>query len=82
MATKPNQLWSWDITKLKTYVKSQYLHLYVILDVFSRFVVGWLLADRESADLAQALIQQTCERQGIQPGPDLPRRQRPPSLPT
>ena len=68
MATKPNQLWSWDITKLKTYVKSQYLHLYVILDVYSRFVVGWLVADRESGDLAQTLIEQTCERQGIKPG--------------
>jgi putative transposase len=68
MATKPNQLWSWDITKLKTFVKSQYLHLYVILDVFSRFVVGWLVADRESGDLAQALIEQTCERQGIKAG--------------
>lgn len=68
MATKPNQLWSWDITKLKTFVKSQYLHLYVILDVYSRFVVGWTIADRESGDTAQALIEQTCERQGIKPG--------------
>ncbi len=68
MAKRPNQLWSWDITKLKTFVKSQYLHLYVILDVFSRYVVGWLVADRESGDLAQALIEQTCERQGIKAG--------------
>lgn len=68
MAKKPNQLWSWDITKLKTFVKSQYLHLYVILDVFSRYVVGWMVADRESGELAKALIDQTCARQGIRPG--------------
>ena len=68
VATKPNQLWSWDITKLKTFVKSQYLHLYVILDVFSRYVTGWLVAERESGDLAQRLIDQTCDRQGITPG--------------
>lgn len=68
MAKKPNQLWSWDITKLKTFVKSQYLHLYVILDVFSRYVVGWMVADRESGELAKALIGQTCARQGIRPG--------------
>ena len=68
MATKPNQLWSWDITKLKTFVKSQYLHLYVILDVFSRFVVGWMVAERESGELAKALIDETCERQAITPG--------------
>ena len=68
MATKPNQLWSWDITKLKTFVKSQYFHLYVILDVFSRYVVGWMVAERESGDLAKALIDETCERQGITAG--------------
>ena len=68
MATKPRQLWSWDITKLKTFVKSQYLHLYVILDVYSRYVVGWMVADRESGELAKALIDETCERQGITPG--------------
>src|SRR5439155_17743712 len=68
MATKPNQLWSWDITKLKTFVKSQYFHLYVILDVFSRYVVGWMVAEREAGELAKALIDETCDRQGIQPG--------------
>jgi len=68
MANKPNQLWSWDITKLKTFVKSQYLHLYVILDVYSRYVVGWMVADRESGELARALIDETCSRQGITPG--------------
>jgi putative transposase len=68
MATGPKQLWSWDITKLKTFVKSQYLHLYVILDVFSRYAVGWMVAERESGELAKALIEETCERQGITPG--------------
>ena len=68
MAKKPNQLWSWDITKLKTFVKSQYLHLYVILDVYSRYVVGWLVAERESGELAKVLIDETCQRQGITPG--------------
>ena len=68
MAQKPNQLWSWDITKLKTFVKSQYLHLYVILDVFSRYVVGWMVAECESGELAKALIDETCARQGITPG--------------
>ena len=68
MATGPKQLWSWDITKLKTFVKSQYLHLYVILDVFSRYVVGWMVAERELGELAKALIEETCERQGITPG--------------
>ena len=68
MARKPNQLWSWDITKLKTFLKSQYLHLYVILDVYSRYVVGWMVAEREDGELAKALIDETCQRQGIQPG--------------
>ena len=67
MATGPKQLWSWDI-KLKTFVKSQYLHLYVILDVFSRYAVGWMVAEREAGELAKALIDETCERQGITPG--------------
>jgi putative transposase len=68
MAEKPNQLWSWDITKLKTYVKSQYLHLYVLLDVYSRYAVGWMVADHESGELAKTLIDDTCEREGITPG--------------
>ncbi len=65
LATGPNQLWSWDITKLKGPGKWTYFFLYVILDVFSRYVVGWMAAGRESATLAQRLIEQTCERQGI-----------------
>ena len=65
LATGPNQLWSWDITKLKGPVKWTYFYLYVILDVFSRYVVGWMAALRESATLAQRLIAETCARQGI-----------------
>ena len=65
--TGPNQLWSWDITKLKGPAKGQHYYLYLILDVYSRFVVGWLLATAKSADLAETLITTTCQRQGIQP---------------
>ena len=68
LATAPNQLWSWDITKLKGPVKWSWYHLYVLLDVFSRYTVGWLVAERESAALAEALIATSCERQGIVPG--------------
>jgi len=67
LATKPNELWSWDITKLLGPAKWTYYYLYVILDVFSRFVVGWMIAERESASLAKELIAETCARQGIQP---------------
>jgi len=67
-ATRPNELWSWDITKLKGPAKWVYYYLYVILDVFSRYVVGWMVAERESATLAERLIEQTCEREGIAPG--------------
>lgn len=68
LATAPNQLWSWDITKLLGPTKWTYFYLYVILDVFSRYVVGWLVAERESAALAEKLIAETYERQGIRPG--------------
>lgn len=68
LATRPNQLWSWDITKLLGPAKWTYFYLYVVLDVFSRYVVGWLIADAESSALAGKLIAETCERQGIQPG--------------
>lgn len=67
-ATAPNQIWTWDITKLLGPKKWTYFYLYVILDLFSRYVVGWLLAERESAGLAQRLITETCARQGIVPG--------------
>jgi len=68
LATQPNQLWSWDITKLLGPTKWTYFYLYNILDVFSRYSVGWLIAERESAQLAQELIAATCIRQNILPG--------------
>jgi len=68
LATAPNQLWSWDITKLKGPVKWTYFYLYVLLDVFSRYVVGWLVAPGESAALAKRLIADSCAKQAIAPG--------------
>ena len=68
LATGPNQLWSWDITKLRGPVTWTYYYLYVLLDVFSRYVVGWLLAERESADLAKELTAAACAKQQIEPG--------------
>jgi putative transposase len=65
LATGPNQVWSWDITKLLGPVKWTYYYLYVLLDIFSRYVVGWLLARQESAALAKMLIAESCERQHI-----------------
>jgi len=67
LATGPNQLWSWDITKLKGPVKWTYYYLYVILDVFSRYVVGWMVAERELARLARELIAETCIKENIAP---------------
>ena len=67
LASGPNQLWSWDITKLRGPAKWTYYYLYTILDVFSRYVVGWLIAERESARLAEHLIGETCAKQGIEP---------------
>lgn len=68
LATGPNQLWSWDITKLKGPAKWTYFYLYVILDVFSRFVVGWMVAHCEQKALAKRLIEQSCLKQQIEPG--------------
>jgi putative transposase len=67
-ATGPNQVWSWDITKLQGPVKWSYDYLYGILDIDSRDVVGWRVAPRESAALAHKLMQLTCAKQGIRPG--------------
>jgi putative transposase len=64
-ATGPNQVYSWDITKLHGPAKWTYYHLYVILDIFSRYAVGWMVATRESAVLAEKLIAATCAKQGI-----------------
>ena len=68
LATRPNAGWSWDITKLRGLAKWTYFYLYVILDIFSRYVVGWMLAPRESAPLAERLIAATCAKQAIPPG--------------
>jgi len=65
LARRPNELWSWDITKLLGPAKWTYFSLYVMLDVFSRYVVGWMVAHRESATLAEQFIHATCARQGI-----------------
>lgn len=65
LATGPNELWSWDITRLRRAQKWSYYYLYVILDVFSRFVVGYMIANRENATLARDLIETTCRRQGV-----------------
>lgn len=66
LATRPNEVWSWDITKLRGPRKGTWYHLYVILDIFSRCVVGWLLASREEARLAEQLIEASLEKQGIE----------------
>jgi putative transposase len=65
LACRPNELWSWDITKLLGPTKWTYFYLYVMLDVFSRYVVGWMVAHRERAMLAEGFIHETCARQGI-----------------
>jgi putative transposase len=68
LAERPNELWSWDISKLKGPAKWTYYYLYVILDVFSRYAVGWTVQYRENGPLAKALIEQTTEQQLIDPG--------------
>jgi putative transposase len=80
LATAPNQVWSWDITKLLGPVKWTYYYLYVLLDIFSRYVTGWLLATQESAALAKELIRETCRRQGIDPGQLITHSDRGPSM--
>lgn len=65
LATKPNEVWSWDITKLLGPEKWTHYHLYVIIDIFSRYTVGWMLAHRESMDLASRLIGESAERQNV-----------------
>ena len=68
LATRPNELWSWDITKLKGPRKWTYYYLYKIIDVYSRNVVGWMVAHKESAELAEGLIADTILKQEIIPG--------------
>lgn len=65
LATAPNQVWSWDITKLLGPEKWTFYYLYVILDIYSRYVVGWMLAHREASDLASRLIRETMNKQGV-----------------
>ncbi len=68
LARGPNQVWSWDITKLRGPRKWSYFYLYVILDIYSRYVVGWCIAEKENAQLAEALIQETLLRQKVVAG--------------
>jgi putative transposase len=68
LATAPNQVWSWDITRLLGPATWTYFYLYVLLDIFSRYVTGWLLAEREQAALAEGLIAEAAAQQGIAPG--------------
>jgi putative transposase len=67
LATRPNELWSWDITKLHGPHKWTYYYLYVIIDVFSRYIVGWMVAMKESKALATKLIAETCAKQNVEP---------------
>lgn len=68
LARVPNQVWSWDITKLKGPAKWTYFYLYVIMDIFSRYIVGWMVAHSEQKSLAKRLIKETCIKQNIRPG--------------
>jgi putative transposase len=68
LATGPNQVWSWDITKLLGPVKWSYFYLYTILDIYSRYAVGWMIALQEAGHLAEQLIEETCQRQAIARG--------------
>jgi putative transposase len=67
LATAPNQVWSWDITYLRGPAKWIHYPLYTVLDIFSRYVVGWMIAEVESSELARQLIAETARKQGIQP---------------
>ncbi len=66
LATSPNQVWSWDITRLKGPVKWSHFYLYVVLDIYSRYIVGWLIAQQESEALARQLISESCRKQQIE----------------
>ena len=67
VARAPNEVWSWDITRLLGPEKWQYFYLYVILDIYSRYVTGWMVAERETAGLAGRLIEESCLKHGVQP---------------
>lgn len=68
VATAPNQVWTWDITRLPGPQKWTTYPLYVALDLFSRYIVAWMVADRESAALAKRFVESACQKQGVQPG--------------
>ena len=80
LATGPNQVWSWDITKLLGLAKWTYYYLYVILDIYSRYTVGWMLASRENADLARRLIRESIDRQNVNSGELIIHSDRGPSM--
>ncbi len=67
-ASGPNQVWTWDITYLKGPIRSQFYYLYVVIDLYSRLVVGWLLADRECEELARRLLEHSYRKSEVQPG--------------
>jgi len=67
-ATGPNQVWTWDITYLKGPVRGLFFYLYVVIDIFSRLVVGWMLADRECGELARKLLEKSYRKHGVEPG--------------
>jgi putative transposase len=66
-ATGPNQVWTWDITKLLGPYRGDCFYLYTVLDMYSRYVVGWMVAERETGDLARVLVERTCEQQKVKP---------------
>jgi putative transposase len=68
LASRPNEVWSWDITKLLGPAKWTYFYLYVLPDIYSRYIVGWMVAHRESATLAKKLIAESARKQAIEPG--------------
>lgn len=68
IARRPNQVWSWDITKLQGPERGVYYELFVIIDIFSRYVVGWMVSPAETGELAEAFIADTLQRHGIGPG--------------
>jgi putative transposase len=68
VARAPNQVWTWDITKLATWSRQTFLNLYVVLDLFSRFVVAWMVAARENSALAKQLLATAITRYGVEPG--------------
>jgi putative transposase len=68
VATAPKQVYTWDITKLRLAIKGQFLYLYIMIDLFSRYVAGWMIADRETGELAKNFIAETMAKEGITEG--------------